>query len=135
MTYQTLRGWAAGILGTTLVHEVGHYLGLLHVFDSESTCPSGTEDCYETQDLICDTADTELAVPVDCNDVISCNEVAAIQNYMFPGIESPCLDNFTTEQVARMRCSLLTYRPELPLMRRISWLRTPLLTRASYSRT
>jgi len=43
-------------LGMTLVHEVGHYLGLRHTFNPDGVCGSNTiPQCENDGDFICDT--------------------------------------------------------------------------------
>ena len=94
--------------GRTLTHEVGHYLGLFHTF--QGGCDSGS--CYTQSDLICDT-NSESGPHFGCtNGTSSCGSVDPIENYMDYS-DDLCMNQFTPEQVNRMRCSLLNYRPLL----------------------
>lgn len=94
--------------GRTLTHEVGHYLGLFHTF--QGGCDSG--NCYQQSDLICDT--NAVSSPnFGCDTgTQSCGSVDPIENYMDYS-DDTCYNQFTPEQVNRMRCSLLNYRPLL----------------------
>lgn len=72
-----------------LAHEFGHFLGLLHTFESN---PYG-EQCHENGDFICDTPDLG----------------AGVCDISIMGYHSECLAEelvFTPEQEARMKCSL-----------------------------
>ncbi|MBI2425066.1 MAG: hypothetical protein HYV27_19735 [Candidatus Hydrogenedentes bacterium] len=99
-------------LGRTATHEVGHYLGLLHTF--ESGCDdAAAPGCYNTADLICDTnpeAFENYGCPAAAT---SCNASPdPIHNYM-DYTDDACMFEFTPEQARRMRCSLLNWRPSL----------------------
>ncbi len=92
--------------GRTATHEVGHYLGLYHTF--QSGC--GTSSCYTTGDRICDT-NAEANPRFSCAGS-SCGNLDPYRNYMDYSNDT-CMDNFTPEQGLRMRCSLEHYRPNL----------------------
>ena len=93
--------------GRTLTHEVGHYLGLFHTF--QGGCGSGS--CYTSSDLICDT-NSESGPNFSCSggNPSTCGSPDPIDNYMDYS-DDVCMNKFTPEQVNRMRCSLLNYRP------------------------
>ena len=100
-------GWP-GNMGRTATHEVGHYLGLWHTFDSG--CGS---TCDTTGDLICDT-NAESSPTWGCpSSKSSCGNPDPIHNYM-DYTDDLCLWEFTPEQVNRMRCTLQHWRPNLP---------------------
>lgn len=102
---QPTSGWPLN-MGRTATHEVGHYLGLYHTFCGGC----GTAQCYATGDLICDTnrqANPTTGCPSSAS---SCGSPDPIANYMDYS-DDPCLTNFTPEQVNRMRCTLLHWRP------------------------
>lgn len=98
--------------GRTVTHEVGHYLGLYHVYFNG--CGVATPpDCYATGDLLCDTlpdAADHHGCPLDTT---QCGGVTApVENYMELS-DDTCLERFTLEQVRRMRCTLQHFRPGL----------------------
>lgn len=95
--------------GRTATHEVGHYLGLFHTFDSG--CGSASA-CYTTGDRICDTA-SEANARFGCpGSATSCSTADPIHNYM-DYTDDTCMTGFSPEQVRRMRCTLVSYRPLL----------------------
>ena len=92
-------------LGRTVVHEVGHYLGLLHTFENGCEAPG---------DLVDDTPFEEspaFGCPVGRN---TCPdpELDPIHNYMDYG-DDPCITEFTPGQVNLMHDVVPAYRPSL----------------------
>lgn len=99
--------------GRTLTHEVGHYLGLEHVFLGGCATDS-SPGCYSTGDLVCDTASQVIATAGCPGGQDSCagGGVDNIANYMDYS-DDTCMNMFTGEQARRMRCSLENWRPDL----------------------
>jgi len=97
--------------GRTATHEIGHYLGLKHTF--QGGCQTETSPgCYSTGDLICDT-NSEGDAAYGCPEGnATCGSLDPIHNYM-DYTDDTCMDNFTAEQVRRMRCAMEHYRPAL----------------------
>ncbi|RZO53291.1 MAG: hypothetical protein EVA77_07120, partial [Phycisphaeraceae bacterium] len=99
----------AQMSGRVLTHEVGHYLGLFHTFNEG--CDSGS--CNASGDRICDTnPQAEGSYGFDCNTYQSCGSADPDRNYMNYGNGS-CFEDFTSDQIRRMRCVLESYRPQL----------------------
>lgn len=90
--------------GRTLVHEAGHYLGLLHTFE-------GCVDGYTGGDLIDDTP-MENTAHYECVQTYTCDTPDPIHNYMNYTYDI-CMYQFTPEQGNRLVCSLVNYRPDL----------------------
>lgn len=96
-------------LGRTATHEVGHYLGLYHTFDFG--CGSAAT-CYTSGDRICDTnpeANPVFGCPGSSS---SCGSGDPFHNYMDYS-DDPCYEEFTPEQINRMRCTLTNWRVNL----------------------
>ena len=91
--------------GRTLVHEMGHYLGLLHTFED------GCTNSYQSGDLIVDT-NPEAEEHYTCVQTDSCGVADPIHNYM-NYTPDRCMDRFTREQANRMICTVINYRPLL----------------------
>uniref|UniRef100_A0A2K5EGT5 Pappalysin 2 n=1 Tax=Aotus nancymaae TaxID=37293 RepID=A0A2K5EGT5_AOTNA len=101
----------------TMIHEVGHVLGLYHVFKGVSEGESCNDPCketvpsMETGDLCADTAPTPKSdlcrEPEPTSDTCGFTGFpgAPFTNYM-SYTDDNCTDNFTPNQVARMHCYL-----------------------------
>ncbi len=90
-------------LGRTLTHEIGHFLGLLHVWGNN------TGECEEG-DLVEDTPDQSDAIFGCPNRVEGCGTYANFNNFMNL-VDDPCMIMFTQGQVQRMHWYIETYLP------------------------
>jgi len=110
---------AGGSRGKVLVHEVGHYLGLFHIFEGSCTGGNTAGTCDKEGDLCCDTRPV-LGPLGSCNidtSIRSClNYHLSIpenrSNYMEYSGEA-CMTNFSPDQVSIMHASLELYRSGL----------------------
>jgi Pregnancy-associated plasma protein-A/Secretion system C-terminal sorting domain len=100
------------VLGRTAVHEVGHYLGLRHIW--------GDGDCT-MDDGVNDTPDATEASAQDCNmnsntcnaDVVGLGDLHdMVENYMDYSAET-CQNSFTEQQAALMHGVLENQRYDL----------------------
>ena len=92
--------------GRTLVHEVGHYLGLEHTFLPSGSCDLPND--YTHGDLIADTP-AQLSPDFGTSSSSNCGAASAIENFMNYSNDS-AMYTFTAEQTNRMICSLMSYR-------------------------
>jgi hypothetical protein len=105
---RNLPGAAPYDLGRTLVHEVGHYLGLWHTFQGNGGQCANT---FTSGDYIVDTwPHNEPDFGTSGTSV--CGGVSAIENFMNYS-DDAAMDRFTSQQSNRMICSLINYRPQL----------------------
>ena len=95
-------------LNRVLVHEVGHWCGLWHVFTNinPGVCDG---DCRSTGDTICDTGRQNYPT-WGCEDDRDCGTPNSYRNHMSYS-DDTCRSHFTPEQVRRMRCTLMHWRP------------------------
>jgi len=80
--------------GRTATHEIGHYLGLLHTFESYN-CNSNNDFCEDTPKNITENNGCNLQRQ-------NCGNLVMIQNFM-DYTDDKCMALFTKDQVARMR--------------------------------
>jgi len=108
-----VRYTTVGRPGRILTHELGHYLGLRHVFEFgcfELENPWNV--CQTTGDYVCDTPPTTESSGCPTGKLACDGSPAPFRNYMDYSSES-CQGEFTPQQANRMRCTLATWRHAL----------------------
>jgi hypothetical protein len=94
----------------TLIHEVGHYVGLQHVFKNVEFCGEDLGPCDESGDYVCDTPPTKLNFSCEnpiCPPALYGYETNNHMDY-YP---DSCRTNFTAGQIERIHYILPLSRP------------------------
>lgn len=88
--------------GRTMTHEVGHWLGLRHIWGDDG-CPATATNVATNEDYVADTP-ASAAANYTCGVVNSCPAPGndQVQNYM-DYTPDACMDTFTAGQKARMQ--------------------------------
>jgi len=96
----------------TLIHEVGHYLSLHHVFRNVEYCGEDLGPCEETGDYVCDTPPTKVSW--SCENPICPPGLYNYtpDNHMDYYVDS-CRQHFTEGQIERMHTMIPITRPGL----------------------
>lgn len=94
----------------TLIHEVGHYLGLRHIWADKNNC-TGEDDGFKDTPLCSKQSTNCQANKNTCNEG-SGDKPDMYENYMDYSAY-PCTIMFTQEQIKQMRWNLLNLRPKV----------------------
>lgn len=104
-------GGPVEVLGRTAVHEVGHYLGLRHIWgDGDCTAEDGIDDTPNAADQSAQDCDPSKNTCVDNIQGVDLPDM--IENYMDYSAES-CQNSFTQGQVSLMHGVLEDQRYDL----------------------
>lgn len=99
--------------GETLVHEVGHFLGLIHTFEGGAdNCKSPNNDGCSIGDLVDDTPSQKICLDTGCIETSdSCPQPGydPVKNYMGYNPDS-CMSEMTPGQGERLIQCILKYR-------------------------
>jgi len=108
----TSLGTTFTVKGRTPVHEVGHYLGLRHIWGDETNC-TGTDGMDDTPGATDASAqDCDPSKNTCTDNILGVDLPDMIENYMDYSSED-CQNSFTKMQVDFMRWVLVTKRPDV----------------------
>ncbi|NBC06309.1 MAG: T9SS type A sorting domain-containing protein [Bacteroidetes bacterium] len=119
-TYEVPQVGELPMLGRTMVHEVGHYLGLRHTSGDGALAALGVPDC-EADDGVADTPNQGTQSQFNCDFMQNtCTDESddlpdMVENYMDYSRED-CQNSFTQGQIEIMRAVLTGPRAELPVL-------------------
>ena len=87
-------------MGRTATHEIGHYLGLIHIWGDGNGCadPNGTDFCDDTPKQSSYTAGCPATIPTSCDGT----HPNMRENYL-DYTNDACMNIFTYDQKERMR--------------------------------
>lgn len=110
--------WGDRNQNKTMIHEVGHFLGLQHVFKSVDFCGQDLGPCEETGDYVCDTP--PIKTTWSCANPICPPAWPEYQpwadyihdNHMDYYVDS-CRQHFTSGQIERMHIVVPITRPNI----------------------
>jgi hypothetical protein len=89
--------------GRTTTHEVGHWLGLYHIWGDDFGACSGTDQCADTPNQASETYNCPSGVRTDgCS---SSSPGKMYQNFM-DYTDDACMNLFTSDQKARMQATM-----------------------------
>ncbi|WP_452232968.1 choice-of-anchor J domain-containing protein [Lacinutrix sp. MEBiC02595] len=94
-------------LGRTMTHEVGHWLGLRHIWGDSDPDPLIDNSCGV--DDYCDDTPNAGAPNYNCVEITSCGSADQYQNYMDYSFDY-CMDTFTQDQKDRIQ-TVMTNSP------------------------
>ncbi len=95
--------WAPYDKGRTATHEIGHWLGLRHIWGDNGSCTVNASDSF--QDYCPDTP-PQADMNEYCNtNATSCGSLDMVRNYMDYTNDS-CMNIFTQNQKTRMRTTM-----------------------------
>jgi Pregnancy-associated plasma protein-A len=104
LSWMTLPGGPMMHSGATLVHEVGHWLGLLHLFEGQ--CNGIGDKVDDTVALRFPSHGCPIHVPSPCNTTSPPVKAGNFMDYL----SDSCMLNFTDGQFKRMIDALIMFR-------------------------
>jgi len=108
----SLGGTTYAVKGRTPVHEVGHYLGLRHIWGDETNCvgEDGIMDTPKATDASAQDCDASKNTCTD--NIASIDMPDMIENYMDYSAED-CQNSFTMDQMLFVRWVIRGFRPDI----------------------